>query len=324
MLKNKLLVSAAVCMMVIGFMPFCSKTKQTPQNKATADAQEAVAQQSAQAAELKTVDIEDVAQVVFAREVGEEMSGDYEIVIRGTDGRNENILFKKHMCRFTDNDFVLAQDKNSIFYVGKPHCDSAEGVWQYDYKNNVDKLLVKAVIGMGCVEISKDRNFLFYVTGGEWFSYNLATGNKKSLHKFKSQSFGERINEDGSMVGGSTLHSIYLEDIKTKKRWEWVIDSVKLLGRVTFSRNLKFACISKKANSEILNLSFVEIIKDAPINPVIIQSKENSPGAIYYLTNDGKYAYQGCWNFLYRINIPKQEFQRLPTVRFFPYRIIEE
>jgi len=274
------------------------------------------------------VDIEDVARMVVARSTGNEKDGEheYEIVIRGTDGRNEKLLAKRYFCRFTDNDLVIMEEKNLIFYVGKPGFDSSEGVWEYNYASNSDKLLVAAEIGMGALQISKDRKSLYYVTGGEWFKYDFSTGKKKSIHQFDSRS-GATINPEGTLAGGSTEHSIFIDDVKTKKRYEWeIVDSIKQKGgAVIFSKNLKHICYSLWIpETDTYELIYSPIKINSPLQSIRIPRGDDFFQPLCYLSQDGKYLYVNGATYLYRINTQTQELIILPPLQRNPYHLIEE
>jgi len=269
------------------------------------------------------VDIEDVARMVVARSTGNEKDGEheYEIVIRGTDGRNEKLLAKRYFCRFTDNDLVIMEEKNLIFYVGKPGFDSSEGVWEYNYASNSDKLLVAAEIGMGALQISKDRKSLYYVTGGEWFKYDFSTGKKKSIHQFDSRS-GATINPEGTLAGGSTEHSIFIDDVKTKKRYEW---EIKNIAQVIYSKNLKHACyFIWYPETNTYDFFYTPIKINSPLQSNKIPQGDDFFQPLYYLSQDGIYLYVNCVTNLYRINTLTQELIILPTLTGDPFHLIEE
>ena len=264
---------------------------------------------------LTVVDIPDVAKMIVARRTGVETGPheEYEILIRDSDGRNEQILAKRFFCRFSDADLVWYKEENAIIYVGKPNIDSTEGVWIYDCKNNMEKQLVKAEIGMGALQIAKDRKHLFYVTGGDWFSYNFNTGTKKLIYSFASRG-GATINPEGTLVGGITRKSIFIEDVKTKKRYEWTFgnDSIELSYTI-FSKSLKYVYYEGfhiKNGTFTSYFSPIILGKELLKKPVTNKAGCNGMG-YFYLSNSGRFLYANCGE-MHRFDTETNVISELP------------
>ncbi|MBN1601100.1 MAG: hypothetical protein JW915_05800 [Chitinispirillaceae bacterium] len=281
----------------------------------------------------KTVKIKDVSRIILARKTGvedeEKKHEEYEIVLRDTDGRNEQVLAKRFFFRFTDFDLLYMPERDAILYVGKPRIGIEEGIWLYNYKNDTDTLLYDPDIGSGNLTFTTDRKKLFFICGGEWNTLDLTTKEKRLYYQPKTGSRnGSGINPEGTLVAGCTDEGIFVEEVKTGKRHEWPVgDSAFSMGRVVLSENLKHVCYSTwNTKTGDFKIFYADLNIGKELKQVELSKW---PGAGYSdverVSNDGKYYYEAFYEATTRINMQTGKQEVLPFLGdLCPFHFIEE
>lgn len=281
----------------------------------------------------KTVKIKDVSRIILARKTGvedeEKKHEEYEIVLRDTDGRNEQVLAKRFFFRFTDFDLLYMPERDAILYVGKPRIGIEEGIWLYNYKNDTDTLLYDPDIGSGNLTFTTDRKKLFFICGGEWNTLDLTTKEKRLYYQPKTGSRkGSGINPEGTLVGGCTDEGIFVESVKNRKRIDWTLaDSLYRMSSVVFSENMQHVCYYMFDNKNgKYKVFYAKITLGESLNAVELPPWPGVEyGDIERLSNDGKYYYDDYFEVTTRINMQSGKQETLPFLGIrSPFHIIEE